>query len=178
MAGRIEHAASQRVGGHHQQRPVPVDQLGELSQILYPAVEVGVLDHQAGRIVTYFRLPVAYHLDCYALGLAIGTNHLEINGGNRIRNCYAAPAGDPARHQHTLGQAGCSVIHSGVGHVHAEKAADEGLEFVDYLKRALAYLGLIGGVGGQEFATGHQRFDDGGYESGGKSRRPETMARC
>ena len=143
---------------------MPVGQLAELAQILQPTVEIGILDHQAGRVVGNFRFPVAHHFDADTVGLAIGANNLEIDGRNGIRYGHAVTAGNSAGHEDALGQAGGAVIHAGVGDLHAEEAADQGLELVDYLERALADFGLVGSVGGEKLAAGHQGLNDGGYE--------------
>ena len=67
-------------------------------------------------------------------------------------------------HQGGLGHGGAAVVEAGVGDVHAGELGDQGLVFEDGLEGALAGLGLVGGVGGVEFAAGGEVIDDGGDE--------------
>jgi hypothetical protein len=60
------------------------------------------------------------------------------------------------RHEDGFGQARRTVIHRGVGHVHAGEAGHHGLVFVNGLQGALARLGLVRRVGGVELTTGDQ----------------------
>jgi hypothetical protein len=57
------------------------------------------------------------------------------------------------RHQHGLGQRRSAVVERGVGDVEAGERRHHALEFVQHLQRALARFGLVGRVGGIEFAA-------------------------
>ena len=69
------------------------------------------------------------------------------------------PAGDADGHHHRLGSAGGTVVHAGVGHVHAGQLGNHGLKLEDRLQRALRDLGLVGRVAGEELAALHQGVD-------------------
>jgi hypothetical protein len=92
----------------------------------------------------------------------VGIEHLAIFGMQVARDHRRMLPGDADRHHHGLGRAGRAVIHRGIRQVHAGEFRDHRLELEDGLQRALRKLGLVGRVGGQEFAALHQRVDDHG----------------
>ena len=55
--------------------------------------------------------------------------------------------------KHGFGEAGAAVVDRRVRHVHAGQRGHHRLEFVDQLQRALARLGLVRRVRGEEFAA-------------------------
>ena len=71
---------------------------------------------------------------------------------------------DAAGHERGLREAARAVVHAGVGDLHAEELGGEGLELERALQSSLRHLGLIGGVGGEEFPARHEGRDDGGTE--------------
>ena len=84
----------------------------------------------------------------------IGIMRVQTAGNDRL----AAP-GHPPRHQHSLTGRRRAVIHGGVGHLHAGQPAHLGLELEQNLQRALADLGLVRRVGGQELRALDQVID-------------------
>ena len=64
-----------------------------------------------------------------------------------------APLGDPRRHANRFPARGRAVVHRGIGNVAAEQSRHLRLEFEQHLQRALRDFGLVGRVGGQEFAA-------------------------
>ena len=70
-----------------------------------------------------------------------------------------APLGQPLGHQHGFGRRRRAVVHRGVGDLHAGQHRDLRLELEHRLQRALADLGLIGRVAGQELGTLDQVID-------------------
>ena len=85
-----------------------------------------------------------------------------IEGGYGIQDHDVAAAGEAAGHESGLGEGGRTVVHPGVGDVHAGEMADHGLEVVASLQRALADLGLVWGVGGIELAAARHMVDHAG----------------
>jgi len=83
---------------------------------------------------------------------------MGVEAGRQHR--LAAP-GDPPRHRYRLPAGGRAVIHRGVGDVAAVKPRDLGLEFEQYLKRALGDFRLVGRVAGQKLATLDEMVDAG-----------------
>ena len=61
-----------------------------------------------------------------------------------------------------FGGGGGPVVDGGVTYVHARELADLGLILEDGLEHALAHLGLVGRVGGQELLLGGDVLDDAG----------------
>jgi len=72
-----------------------------------------------------------------------------------------APPGQAAGHQHRFRAGGRAVIERRVGDLGAEKLRHLRLELEQRLKRALRDLGLIGRVGGEEFAPLYHRVHGG-----------------
>ena len=71
------------------------------------------------------------------------------------------PTGDAVGHHHRLGTRGGAVIERGVGDLHAGQQRHLGLELEQILQGPLRHLGLVWGVGGQEFAALDQMIDRG-----------------
>ncbi len=78
------------------------------------------------------------------------------------RNHRRTSAGDAASHHHGFGGGGRSVIHRGVGEVHAGEFGDHGLELEDGLQSTLRKLRLVGRVGSKKFSALHKRVNDYG----------------
>src|SRR3546814_2535062 len=70
-----------------------------------------------------------------------------------------AAAGDAPRHHDRFPAGGRAVVHRRIGDVGAEQARNLALELEQHLQRALRDFGLIGRVGGQEFAALDQMVD-------------------
>ncbi len=69
---------------------------------------------------------------------------------------------DRARHQGGLRHRRGAVVHGRVGDVEPHELADQALELVDGLQRALAHLRLVRRVGGVELAAPDQVVDNRG----------------
>ena len=95
------------------------------------------------------------------LRAAVGLDYGPVGGRYSVQHRDSLAPRHAAGHQRGLGQAGGAVVHPGVGDLHPVQVADQRLELVDDLQRALAGLGLVGGVGGYELSAGDQRLDDG-----------------
>ena len=166
LARWAQHPHGQRVGGHHEERPVVVGGGGQTGQIVQFSVEIGILGHDAGGRFGDGAGSVGsgHHVDGNALGLAVSGNHLLVGRVHRIAHDHLLPSGDPAGHEHRFGQAGRAVVHTGVGDFHAVEGADHRLKLEDDLQSALGYFGLIRSVSGQELAPGHHGLNDGRNE--------------
>ena len=67
---------------------------------------------------------------------------------------------DAVCHENRLGKGRCTVIHGGVGNVHAGEHGDHGLKFEDRLQGALTHLGLIGSITSGELTSQDQVPDE------------------
>ena len=79
----------------------------------------------------------------------VGANHLlhlRQQGGGDEDDVLLACGGHG--HAHGLGSCRGTVVHRGVADLEPREGADHALELEDVAERALADLGLIGGVGG------------------------------
>ncbi len=94
---------------------------------------------------------------------------------------FRAALVDAHGHEHALGHRAAAFVKAGVGDIHAGQLADERLIFEKRLQASLAGLGLVGRVGGVEFAAAGDGIDDGGNEmivtaaaEESRPRRPRT----
>jgi hypothetical protein len=92
--------------------------------------------------------------------LRISGEHLAIFGMNGRSDDGITAAGNPHSHHHRLRGSCRSVVHAGVGHIHAGQFGDHGLELEDGLQSALGDLGLVRRIAGKELATLDKRIDD------------------
>ena len=124
------------------------------------AVEVGMLDDDAGRVVGQGgRQPVGIqrtvragnrlHPDAGPVG--VRTDCFDVMGVQAARQDHAIAPRRRAGQHGRLRRRGCAVVQGGVGHVQARQFADHRLELVNTLERALAHFRLVGRVGSQEF---------------------------
>ncbi len=65
------------------------------------------------------------------------------------------------RHEHALGDGAAAFVEAGVGHIQAGQLADQRLVLEERLQAPLARLGLVGRVGGVEFAARRDGIDHG-----------------
>ena len=86
--------------------------------------------------------------------------HFAILRMHRSCNHRLVPPGHAHGHQHRFRRARGTVVHAGVGHIHAGQFGNHGLEFEDGLQRSLRDLRLIRRIAGQKFAALHQRVND------------------
>ena len=92
--------------------------------------------------------------------LGVGGHDFAILGVDTGRDDGVVTAGDAHGHADGFGRSGGTVIHAGVGHVHAGELGNHGLELEDGLERALGDFSLIGRVAGEELAALHQGVDN------------------
>ena len=79
-------------------------------------------------------------------------------------------------HGDGLGGGGGPVVVGSVGHIHPGELAEHGLELKDALERALADLGLIGGVAGDQLLPGGDGLHHRGDKVPVSARAPENGA--
>ncbi len=91
----------------------------------------------------------------------VGGEHLAIFGMHRAGHEHAPAAGEAFGHEDRFGGGGGAVPHGGVGDFLAGEFRHQRLKFENGLQGALADFGLIGRVGGEEFATQENRV---GYD--------------
>ena len=72
-----------------------------------------------------------------------------------------APAGDAIGHHYRFGAGAGTLVHRGVGSLHARQQRDLGLKLEQHLQRALADLGLVGRVRRKKLAALNQMIDRG-----------------
>ena len=95
----------------------------------------------------------------------VGGDDLAVLGMHARGNDHPPrPAAAAHGHQHRLGHRAAAVVEARVGDVHAGQLRDERLVLEQRLEVALAHLGLVGRVGGDELAAGGDEIDHGGDE--------------
>ena len=124
--------------------------------------EVGVLGQQARGLPVNVHAVLRHGDHPDALGSGVGGHDFAVARVHRVQDGDGGAAGDTAGHQRGLCQRGGAVIHACVGDLHAGQKAHHGLEVVGGLEGALADLRLVGGVGGEQLASG----DDGAHDAG------------
>ncbi len=90
----------------------------------------------------------------------VGRERVLPLGMNRRKADHLVAPSDSAGHERRLDERSRAVVHRGVGDVHSGQRADHRLVLVDRLERALADLGLVGRVGGEELRLRHDVIDD------------------
>ena len=120
------------------------------------------MEYQTGCFVGKARVRGVDNLYFDVLGLAVGANHIYIGRRDTIGQGHSLALGHTAGHQCGFSQASGTVIHTGVGYLHAIKIADQRLELIYDLKGSLAGLGLVGRVCRDELTPSYQRFNDSG----------------
>ena len=144
--------------------------LADGTGVLDAAVVVGLLEVDAGGVRAQgdggeVRAPILLrqerqlHAGAETVG-AHGFDGLGVRAGGDIG---AVPLPVPA-HGQGLGGGGGAVIDGGVGDFHARQGADHGLVFEDGLEDALADLGLVGGIGGDQLLPAGDALHHGGDE--------------
>ena len=156
LAGRREHGQRRRLDHGHQLRAGGMGGVGQLAHRLQAAEEVGLLRHQAGHGGVQHLLrrrdrvrrcrprpgrPAPRRSRCPASSSRWPARRAPAGDGGRDRDPVAA--GQAAGHQGRLGGGGGAVV-AGAGHLHPGQLADQRLELVDALQRALAHLRLAG----------------------------------
>ena len=120
------------------------------------------------------RRVLADHLDAHALG--VGAHDLAVLRVQRRAEHHLAAlaAADLQRHDHRLGHRGRAVVVRDVGDLHAGQRADHRLVLEVRLQRALADLGLVGRVRGEELRAADDPVHDAGHEVVVRARAQET----
>ena len=120
------------------------------------------------------RCVLASAADAHALG--VGVHHRAILRMQRRaeQHLVALAAADLQRHDDRFGHRGAAVVVRDVGHLHAGQRADHRLVLEMRLQRALADLGLVGGVGGVELSAADQGIDHAGDEMIVRARAQEA----
>ncbi len=137
--------------------------------VLEYAVEIGCGNYHSGNIsllqlllqVGYVGATVAlrYLIHRHTMVAGVCVHHLAGGGIEGSRHQYAvAFAAVGNGHKHCFSSGCRAVIHRCVAHLHTRKGAHHALVFKYILERTLRYLGLVGGVGGQEFRSGYYRL--------------------
>ena len=98
----------------------------------------------------------------HALIARVGGDDLAVLGMDGGGDDRLVASGDAHGHHQAFGGAGGTVVHGGVGDVHAGELADHRLELEDGLQGSLRNFRLIGSVGGEPFAARDERVDDDG----------------
>ena len=138
--------------------------------ILELAEEVGLLHIEGSNLggehfLQSLRIRLAV-LHRHHTQLVTGTVAVSAYGVDGVGMGRAGDKGHPApavtAHGGSLGGGGSSVIHGGVGHIHARQLADHGLVLKDRLQKALAHFRLIGRIRREELLLGGNILDDGG----------------
>ena len=155
---------------HNQQRAFPVHDLGDGRNVFDHAEKVWRLNQHAGSLFgdalfqrRQVKPPVVAKRErlCFQpLVLRVGTHHFPVFGVHGSGHEDAGSVGNAYRHGYRFGRPCGSLIHGGVGNIHAGQLADHGLKFKNGLQRSLGNLRLVGSVGGEEFAPLHQRIDN------------------
>ncbi len=158
VAGRLQDAERQWVDRGDRQRSRLVRRRRELGSRLQTAEEVRLSEEDTGRVLR--GTP-----ELVRIGDAVGVRDLDDvePEPRRVRFHDLAhlwvqrlgqhdlrPAGDVLRHVARVGGDGRPVVARRVRDVHPCQLADHGLVLEDRLEDALAHLGLVGRVGGQE----------------------------
>ena len=134
---------------------------------------IRVLHDEAGRTLCRRREVARRNFDDFqirASGVgADGAAEFEID---LARDHDLLAAGRADRHEGGLGDRGSTLVHGRVRDFHREQLRDERLVFEDRLERALADLGLVGRVRGQELAAQGERRH-GGRDVSPLHRTPE-----
>ena len=142
-----------------------------LRQVLEAAVEVRRLDHERrglGRHGLPRRRQVARPVaegdrpEPEGRALHIGLDDGSVEGVDAGGEDNLVALGHRVGHQHGLGERGGAVVDRRVRDVHAGQLGDDRLVLVDAPQRALARLGLVRRVGGEELAARDQVTDRAG----------------
>ena len=170
---RFDDPEGDRVHGHDQEGTRAVHDPFQVAHGFQAAVEIGMLDDHAGRVVRQSRRQQVgiqravragqrLHLDARSVG--VGMHRLYVMGVHASCEYHTvAPRGRPGQHGR-FRRRRSAVVHGGVCHLQARQFADHRLELVDALERALAHFRLVRRVGGQEFRAAGQVADGAGYE--------------
>ena len=167
LAGRLEHAERQRVDVGDRQRLCVVRRSGELRRRLETPEDVRLLeDHSGGAFggtAERFRIrrpAVVRHLDdLEAEARCVRLDHLPHLRVRRLGDDDLRPAGRVLRDEAGVRSHSRAVVAGGVRDVHPRELADRGLVLEDRLQHALAHLGLVRRVRGQELAALHHGVD-------------------
>ena len=92
---------------------------------------------------------------------AVRLEDAPVVGVDAGRDRDARATREPARHEGRLGRGGGAVVVRGGRHLHPGQLADERLELVDALQRALRDLRLVRRVGGRELGAPDHLADHG-----------------
>ena len=142
--------------------------LAEPRDVFQAAEEVRVLDDDGGGLVRDgglqggdVRHPAGGRdeIDAQVHVLDIGVHDFTVDRMDRVGHDQTLAARQFTGHDCGFGQGRGAVVHGGVGDVHAEQVAEQGLELEDALQDALADLGLIRRVGRVELGAPCDRAD-------------------
>ena len=170
-ARSLEHAERDRVDvGDSQSSRVGGDG-GEVRRRLEATEEVRLLEDHARRVahrslelVGVDRpVPVRHLDDIEPEARGVGFDHLAHLRVERLGEHDLRAAGRVLRDVARVGGNGGAVVPRSVRDVHAGQLADRGLVLEDRLQHALAHLGLVGRVRGEELAALQNGVDDRGH---------------
>ena len=155
---------------HNQQRAFPVHNFSDRRDVFDHAEKVWRLNQHAGSLFgdavverRQIQPPVVAKRErlCFQpLVLRVGTHHFPVLGVNGPGHEDAGSVGNAHRHGYRFRCPCRSLVHRGVGNIHAGQLADHGLKFKNGLQRSLGNLRLVGSVGGKELAPLHQGVDN------------------
>ena len=166
--GRLQHAEGEQVDVRDGQRTGFGGRSDDVRRRLEAAEEVRVLEDDAGSVHggTFQLLevgrsaPVRDLDDLEPEPRRVCLHDLAHLWIRRLRDDDLVAAGRVLRDVARVGGDARAVVAGGVRHVHPGELADGGLVFEDRLQHALAHLGLVGRVGGQELAALEDRIHD------------------
>src|SRR5690606_728645 len=165
LAGRAQQREADRVEDGDEQRARGVRDVGRGGPVLDHAEEVGALDDDGGRVVADGGaqrvlveppvLAVGDGPDLEAHAPVVRLEHATVVRVQAAGYRDGAPgaARDGAGHAHRLRGSPGARVHRWAGHIQAGQLADQALELVDGLERALTDLRLVGRVCGIELRT-------------------------
>ena len=167
-AGRLEHAQRDEIDVRDRHRARLVGGGGELRCRFEAPEEVGLLEDHGGRVlrrVTHAvgigRASLVRHLDdLEPEARRVGLHDLPHLRVGRLGHDHLRAPRRVLRDEARVGGDGRAVVARGVRDVHPRQLADRGLVLEDRLEHALAHLGLVRRVRGQELAALQHRVDD------------------
>ena len=157
----LEHAERHRVDVRDRERARRRRRVREVRRRLEAAEEIGLLKDGAGRLAAggakLVRIgePIPMgHLDHLETEpRRVGLHHLPDLRVDRLGEHDLRAARDVSREEAGIGSDDTAVVAGRVRHVHRRQLADRSLVLEDRLQHALAHLGLIRRVRGQELAA-------------------------
>ncbi len=143
---RLRHLHAQRAGG--------VGGFGDLPDVDKRPERVGVLHDETGRALGGRRELRRRHLDDLETWPApVRAQRAPVREVDVARDDDLVASGDANRHERRLGRGRAAVVHRRVHDIHREELGHERLVLVDRLQCALADLGLVRRVRGEELAA-------------------------